>query len=186
MNDEVKNDIKNLSTAALDIISFGVAGVLKEIHSTYSSIQAGLFAERIEAFLKESSGVSDDVKEKFKLSLKENENEFFKKLWIVLDKLDDKEKATLAGKLFKGVLNGKIKIDDFLELLDILQRMYIVHIKSLKKEYLIGTNLKASNEHHRNQLIQNGLMPKQLENIGQQGKKLVGLTHLGEILYKHL
>ncbi len=186
MDDKVKNDLKNLSTAAIDIFSFGAASVLKEVHSTYTSIHAGLFAEKVTAFLKESSGVTDDVKEKFKLSIKKNESEFFKKLWIILDRLDDKEKATLAGKLFKSVLNDKIKVDDFLELLDIIQRMYIAHIKSLKKEYLLGTNLRTSNVHHRNQLIQNGLMPKQLENVGQSAKRLVGLTSLGEILHKHL
>jgi hypothetical protein len=55
----------------------------------------------------------------------------------------------MAGKLFNKVLNGNLKIDEFLEATDTIQKMYIGHLASLRKEHMIGDNKAASNQQHR-------------------------------------
>lgn len=155
-DETIKSETSNIVSAVGDLlIGAPIIGISASIGKIYGSFREQAFAEKLESFLREAQP-NRDKGERFKLAIKGNESSFYKKLWVIIDKLDDSEKATITGKFFKKVLNGDHTVEDFLEAADVIQRMYIGHLKSLKKEYLLGDNKGASNLQHRFQLIQHG------------------------------
>lgn len=57
--------------------------------------------------------------------LNTEQKEFFNRLYIFIDRLEDKFKAKVLGKLFKALLNIKIKKEEFLLLTSIIERTYV-------------------------------------------------------------
>jgi hypothetical protein len=181
--DDIKSETINIATAVGDFLTgVPVIGTAVSAGKVYRAYNEKLFREKLESFLKEVNP-SPETKEKFAQAVKGDQSSFSKKLWTILDKLEDNEKATMAGKLFNKVLNGNLKIDEFLEATDTIQKMYIGHLASLRKEHMIGDNKAASNQQHRFHLIQHGLLiesdqPARSENHLRKAQ----LSPLGKII----
>jgi len=158
MSDIVKTEITNFAGIVGDcLIGVPAVGAVVAMGRMYVAWNEQIFISKIHAFLKEVKPDSETT-ERFKLAIADDKDKFFIKLWTILDKLDDDEKATITGKLFMKVLLGKCSIEDFLEAADVVQKVYIGHLKSLKRERLLGDNKRASNQSHRFQLIRYGLI----------------------------
>lgn len=90
------------------------------------------FIEKLRLFLAETDA-STDAKQKFLRLLDKDAEEFFKRILKVLDSIEDKEKASMLGKLFKALLNGKMEIKNFNKLATIIQRTYLDTLKFVRE-----------------------------------------------------
>lgn len=89
------------------------------------------FLDKLQLFLAETD-VEADIKNDFLVRLDKDAEEFFKRIVKVLDRMEDKEKATIVGKLFKALITNKIeRIDDFNKLATVVMNCYIGSIKYL-------------------------------------------------------
>ena len=112
---------------------------------SYCKIGAGINErfniKKILTFFNQLNDVSDSEKQNF-LNYIENEKEYrddiFEKILIILEKLDEVEKAQIIGNLFKARMRGKIDLDEFFQLSSVVQRSYF---KELKSFILYGSNL---------------------------------------------
>lgn len=184
----------NIEKSGLELASIvfdGIAGVpilgtAVGIKSAYTAIKEEIFYERLRIFLTEAQP-NHELINKLKLKLEKDEDDFFKKLWILIDRLDDDRKAAIAGKMLKDVLAGNLGVDEFLEASDFVRRMYIGHLTSLTKEYLLGSNKRASDRHKRNQLVLSGLFIESEEPVKSESHlKKVELSPIALILRKYI
>lgn len=178
MSEKVNEGVTNIIVSAADVFTAGAASLIKNIHNTYAAHNEEIFKDKLEDFLTESS-TDKETFDKFRIALAESENEFFKHLWPVIDKLDHRAKAVILGRMFKAVLIGQVKVEDFLELCNVVQKVYINHLYSLKREYMCGDNPAPSKPFHRSQLVTAGLLT---EETTKQDRKRALLTDLGKIL----
>jgi hypothetical protein len=186
MSNVLKDESGNIAAAMCDVIS-GVpfVGIGISLAKIYTSFNEKIFLDKLEAFLK-ASQTSPEERKCFEISLNLDKEEFYKKLWILIDRLDDNEKATIVGKIFKRAIEGKIKIDQFLEASDIVRKTYIGYLKSMLIEYQSGTNPIRSNQYHRRQLIQIGLLVEK-DGVRKPNQMLMAeLTPIGKIIYPHI
>lgn len=59
------------------------------------------------------------------------------KLLITLNRLNDDEKATFIGRLFKKTIIGKLEYKDFIRLTHIIDNAYIEDLKLLENNYYL-------------------------------------------------
>lgn len=145
INEVIGDDLKDLliESAEIALDSFLEDSILKEIPFFGSLFKTGkiiigirenIFAKKIYKFLIEIKDISQSERIKFINELEEN-NEFRQKVGekiiILIDQLDDMEKATIIGKLFKANIEGNLNYYEFLKLSSIIQKSFLEDIKKL-------------------------------------------------------
>lgn len=96
-----------------------------------SQLREDEFKEKFELFLAETDAPKGDIKNFVELLGKDRE-EFFKRIVFVLDRIEDKEKATILGKLLKATILGTIEVKNFKKLSSIVLNTYLGTILYLK------------------------------------------------------
>lgn len=144
VGDNLKDMIIDSAEIALD--NFLEDGVLKEIPffgSLYKGIKAiigikeNIFAKKIYKFLIEIKDIPQSEREIFINKLEENDEfrqKVGEKLIVLIEQLDDLEKPTIIGKLFKANIEGNLSYYEFLKLSSVIQKSFLPDIKKLKKE----------------------------------------------------
>jgi hypothetical protein len=127
--------------------------------NAYSSIKANHFMEKMEAMLIESNDISIDEKNRFLEFLDNDKDEFFRRLWIVLDRVDSKEKAIVIGKLFSAFIKQKIDKSSFVKLSVIIDASYYDDLKYL-------TTYVHSSHPQREVIVNNFFIKRRLSNAG--------------------
>lgn len=92
------------------------------------------FIEKLQLFLKESN-TSEEDKTKLLNFLNKDVDSFFKRLFKVLDRLEDKQKASIIGKLFNGLCRERINTVEFRKLCSVVDTLYIGSIEFLDFEF---------------------------------------------------
>lgn len=103
--------------------------------NAYSNIKAEIFNEKLQSFLQETQELKKEETNKFLILLSNDKEEFFKRLFIVIDRIDEKDKSKMLGKLFKSLVQGKVQSEDFLQLTSMIEKTYIEDLKYLIKRY---------------------------------------------------
>lgn len=145
-SDQIKEITKDLTEVAID--TFFNDGILKDIpvvgtffnlYNLSQNISNSFFTKKILKFLFELSSISNKERLNFIEQL-DNENESAKigeKLLIIVNKLDDVDKATILGRLFKLTIERKIEMQTFMRLSYMVDRAYLEDLKVLRNnEYL--------------------------------------------------
>lgn len=145
-SDQIKEITKDLTEVTID--AFFSDGILKDIpivgtffnlYNLSQNISNSFFTKKILKFLFELSSISNKERLNFIEQL-DNENESAKigeKILIIINKLDDVDKATILGKLFKLTIEGKIEMQTFMRLSFMVDRVYLEDLKVLRdNEYL--------------------------------------------------
>jgi hypothetical protein len=109
-----------------------------------NAIRDFFFARKINNFLFFASKSTDAERQKFVEQLKERKSikagELFFKM---LDKLDSAEKAEMIGKLISAQMKGNITLDEFIRIIDFIEKTPYYDLRNLKKYEKIKTDLDA-------------------------------------------
>jgi len=96
--------------------------------------------QKIIRFLKRLEDVSEDEKKAFLEKLATDEKyttQVMDNLLLLLDRLDDADKATIVGELFKSLIRGSLTVDEFKKLSSIVEKAFISDLQALMK---VGKN----------------------------------------------
>ncbi|MGY2134155.1 hypothetical protein ACW9KT_18125 [Hymenobacter sp. HD11105] len=164
---------KDLVEATFDsVVSDGLIKdipVINTIHSIFkvgSSIREKIFINMLLKFLLELKDIPLNEREVFinKLENSDYRNKAGEKIIVILDRLDDSDKASLVGKLFKACIQGKFSFEVFLRLSHIISNAFLSDIKALgncftpgQATYYLSTDL--SNSLNRVGLTSSKLLP---------------------------
>lgn len=188
MDEKEKEAVQNLSISILDFFTNGSGTIAKNALEVYLANQARIFNDKAKAFLK-GVGSREEIKNKLQLTTEDEASAFFKRLWNLVDQVEEEEKMPTLNNLLRSAINGKITLDQFFEASDVIKRTYFGYLKSLKHEHLVGNNSRASNATHRQQLILNGLL-NESPPIGINKKLNQGgmfkYTDIGKLVSDHL
>ena len=143
----ISYELKDLSVDIAEVFTdeFLEEGIIKElpiiktIHSIYKtgiSIKDKLFIKKLLYFLKEFKNV--DLKKRTELINKIDHSETYKtkvgeKLLLIIDRVDEYEKAEIIGKLFKAFLNEILDYDLFIRCSKIVENVVPDDLKSFIK-----------------------------------------------------
>ncbi|MCC3157983.1 hypothetical protein LJ737_12095 [Hymenobacter sp. 15J16-1T3B] len=131
---------KDVTEAAID--SLLQDGVVKDIplvnliHSVYkigSGIRERIFINMLLKFLFELKDIPIEERMNFisKLENEDYKNKAGEKIMVILDKLDDSDKAPMVGRVFRACLQGKFTFNVFLRLSHVINNAFVDDIKSL-------------------------------------------------------
>lgn len=167
---------KDLDFAALVLDGVASAFFLPQLASptvsairTIAQVNEDEFIEKLHAFLSEVD-VPLEVKQSFVKALDRDAEKFFKRLVMVINHMDDKEKAVIGGKLFESLLLNKIDVRQFNKLSTVVKNVYIDTIFVLKDmaqdvvTYADGTKVYpkiTSDEIEAQELLAAGLLLKE-------------------------
>jgi hypothetical protein len=199
MDDKTKEVIfskgSEVTKAAVDAIvsvflpvqPFQLASTIK---SAYSSIKEQLFSEKLAAFFSKSETVTEDERDKFLALLNKDQEEFFKRLFVVIDRLDSVEKAAIIGKLFNALVKRDLDVDSFLELTSAIEASYIKDLNYFINEYSTKTSRKNnpafSNEDlPLRKLSSLGFVNHHTSSVGALPISHFDITTLGDLLVKY-
>lgn len=194
----------------LDNITAGVfgSGVLKQIpvvKTLCSVIETGaavheknLLRETL-IFIATFNAKTIDPKKlaKYKLKIKEKPRYVRKELervLLILNKIIDDGKAEILARLYRNYIEEQMTWDDFCELTDITERMFLTDIRTLVKSYESdGIDVGEVEGYHLDRLISLGLLENSLRLGGniiisggdasgeEEEKKDVNITELGKL-----
>lgn len=116
------------------LISVSPLQIANSARATYLELKEGLFNEKLEAFLTNQNITQSEYKQFLNL-IETDTGEFFKRLFIVIDRLDSAGKAAIIGKLFSALVKGKIDMEAFLELTSVLENAYLKDLQYLLDTY---------------------------------------------------
>ena len=139
---EIREITSELIEAGLD--QFIDDGFLKDIPVIGSAfkmvnmtqkISDFFFTKKILKFLFEFKDISLEQRTKFieKFENTVKTKKIGEKTLIILNKLDDADKATILGKLFKSAIEGEIEMSEFIRLSHIVDRAYLDDLNALKE-----------------------------------------------------
>ena len=162
---DVSIDMLTKSDVLKDIPVFGIGF---KGYSLYKSISESFFTKKLLKFLIELKEIPLLEREEFisQLEFKKETNKAGEKLLITLNRLDDDEKASMIGKLFKYTILGEIEYDDFNRLTYIIDKGYITDLKLLKDNlylYHMNDDIKIN-------LYQIGLIKQSISDIKRERK----------------
>jgi hypothetical protein len=135
---------KDVAEAALDSITKGEflknVPILNTVHSLVKAgfdIREHLFINKVLKFLFELKDIPLHKRQDFVYQLEEGEfqKNAGEKVIAILDKLDDSDKASYVGKLFRATINGKLDFDDFLRLSYIINYAFLEDLRLLKSSF---------------------------------------------------
>lgn len=143
--DELISVSLDVSEIALDkFISEGLLKdipVLNSLMALYKSgvgVKEALFVKKLLLFLAKIQDVPSENRKRFLIEISEiekNKKRFFEKLILTIDRLDDSEKSTLLGKIFKHLIVGNIRLVQYYRISRIIEDMMIDEINCFFYEY---------------------------------------------------
>lgn len=165
------------SEALKDIPIFGIAF---KSYSLYKKITESFFTKKILKFLIELKDIPQTKREEFitELESKNETKQAGEKLLIILNRLDDDNKATIIGKLFKNTILGKVTFDNFKRLTYIIDNTYLDDLELLKdNEYLQNINVDI-----KSNLYKVGLLNQSIKDSRKHEEYKSKLTGRKEII----
>ncbi|ALD21722.1 hypothetical protein AM218_11515 [Hymenobacter sp. DG25A] len=116
--------------------------VVNTIHSLYkigTSIRERIFINMILKFLVELKDIPLEKRKEFADRLQEGSyrDKAGEKIIVILDKLDDSDKASMIGKLFRACIQGKFIFEDFLRLSHIVNNSFLDDLRVLKSGFQV-------------------------------------------------
>lgn len=152
---ELLVDIPYISTA-VNLASLG------------GNIKKAFLAKKLIRFLKELNSISHNERKSFviKLESSEESKKIGDKLLVIIDSLDDDDKATILGKLFKRTIEGNLKISDFHRIALSVNRIYYGDLKSFEKEHVESLPFEVLSS-----LYQNGFLTQIIADMDRQIRK---------------
>lgn len=166
-SDNIKELSIDVAETALD--AFLNEGLLKEIpffglfYKGYKSvlgIREAIFCKKALTFLKELDSIPKEQKRKFTEELqheKDAKQKVGEKIIVLLEQLDDIEKAKLIGTSFRNYINGEISHDVFTKLSFIVQKAFLPDLLLFKTGKYYSSLLQE-------QFASLGLMSMKLKN----------------------
>lgn len=122
-----------------------IIGTLVSFYKIGIGIRERFTIKKIYGFLFQLKDIPSEDKISF-LRKCENDRNFegniSEKLLIILDKLDDFEKAKIIGNLFKRLIEEKISLIDFLYLINTIDKIHIIDLKV----FCFGDNFERGEE----------------------------------------
>lgn len=150
-----------------------IFGTILKLCKAGLDVKNYLFAKNVYAFLYEPSKIPYDKRISFVESL-ENKGMLTKvgeNVVLLIERVDDMDKANIIGKLFAKWIEGKTDQDTFFRLAHVVIRSYIADLKLLAKN---------SNNPALHQWL-NPIQEEALYNLGLLSIKLVGTTQVSPI-----
>jgi len=157
--------IKSEVLKDIPVIGIGFKG-----YSLYRKITESFFTRKLLRFLFEIKNIPLEEREKFiaKLESKNETRKAGEKLLIVLNRIDDTEKAAIIGRIFKKTILGKIDFNDFNRLSNIIDNTYIEDLKVLKNNEF----LQYINDDIKSNLYKTGLLNQTIKDNRKREKYL--------------
>ncbi len=165
---EIAIDSVTKSEIIKDIPIFGLAF---KGYDLYKNVSESFFTEKILKFLYELNSIPFVERKAFieKLESDEKVNNAGKKLIVILNRLDDIDKAEIIGKLFKHTILESIEFSAFQRLTHIINNAYIDDLKLLKN----NKHLSYINPDVKSHLHQVGLLNQSISDIEKQRKRQI-------------
>lgn len=173
LTSEVLESGLNLITDSELLKDIPVFGIGFKSYNLYQKITEYFFIKKILKFLFELKEIplSDRIKFINKLETKDKTSKAGEKLLITLNRLNDDEKSTFIGRLFKRTIIGELEYQDFNRLTHIIDSAYIEDLKLLNNNYHLG----SINEDIMSHLHQIGLIKQSISNVHRQRQRQIRL-----------
>jgi hypothetical protein len=151
-----------------------------------SQLKEQNFMKRLRAFFTETQKTTDKERIEFLQKLGDDQKEFWDKTLLVLERLDDENKATMIGKLCSALILKQITVDQYHRAALIVDRSYSFDLDffyEFFKGYLQTHSLEYGKESDTstivNNLVMNGLMTNSSGQVGHLP------TGIGLIIFHH-
>ena len=190
---DLKDVTKDITESGIDLLIkneiLKEVPIIKSIVGLFNlgiSIKDMFFLKKLLRFLHEINSTTLAEREDFINKIEQNSQysqNVGEKLILLLDKLDDLEKANIIGKLFKGVLEQRIDVITFQRICHAVNGIFIHDIYELYKLW------KGENIDHdiKNNLFIYGFMKrKSFGQIALDGNSEFEINSLGKILIQEL
>jgi hypothetical protein len=145
-SDQIKEITKDLSEAAIDqflkdglLRDIPIVGTFYNIYNLSQNISNSFFTKKMLKFLLELNTIPKLERINFieRLESEDESRKVGEKILIIINKIDDTDKATILGKLFKITIEEEIEITTFMRLCHMIDKVYLEDLYSLKDtEYL--------------------------------------------------
>jgi hypothetical protein len=132
---------KDISEVSLDRIiedptfrEVPLIGTLLNVYKVAVGIRGAFIVKKVAKFLFRLREISVEDRREFLNKLQKDEKykgQVVEKLLLILDRLDEEDKAEVLGNLFKAAIEGKISVDEFLRLSVIVDKIYLKDLKAL-------------------------------------------------------
>lgn len=168
---ETALDLLTESDVLKDIPVFGIGF---KTYSLYQNITESFFTKKLLKFLIELKDIplNDRVKFIYELESKAETAKAGEKMLITLNRLNDDEKATFIGRLFKYTILEKLDYKDFARLVHIIDNAYLEDLKLLEN----NRHLSYINSDVKSNLHQLGLLNQSISDIEKQRKFRIKVT----------
>lgn len=159
---------KDVAEAAFDSITkdefLKNIPLLNTLHSVVKAgidVRERLFINKVLKFLFELKDIPVNKRENFMLQLQDSgqQAKAGENIIAILDKLDDSDKATFIGKLFRACITGKFEITVFLRLSYIVNNAFLEDLLILKNSFRADGYVATYHlsEHNADRLYRIGL-----------------------------
>lgn len=156
-----------------------IFGIAFKSYSIYQKVTESFFTKKLLYFLFQLREISQSEREKFitEIEVKSETQKAGERLLVILNRLNDVEKAEIIGRLFKKTILGNIEFNDFNRLSHIIDNAYIDDIKLLKN----NKHLSYINEDIKSNLNQIGLLNQSITDIEREKQFLVRVGSSKEV-----
>ena len=156
-----------------------IFGIAFKSYSIYQKVTESFFTKKLLYFLFKLREISQSEREKFitEIEVKSETQKAGERLLVILNRLNDVEKAEIIGRLFKKTILGNIEFNDFNRLSHIIDNAYIDDIKLLKN----NKHLSYINEDIKSNLNQIGLLNQSITDIEREKQFLVRVGSSKEV-----
>ncbi|KRB57167.1 hypothetical protein [Flavobacterium sp. Root186] len=194
---DLKEIVSDIAEISLDtffddgiIKDVPIIGSLAKLYSAGKNIQEKIFEKKIIAFLLETEKAKKESKNKFYDDLNNNESlrkKVGEQILVILEKIDDLEKPTILGKLFKNFIEEEINFEMFHRLATIIANCFLPDLKKLsiykdKSQFNTFTSISLENSGLVHMYY---VRPEIFDADGNQtGGSLYRITKLGQELLK--
>lgn len=142
--DKVSDLIGDIAEVGLDAIlddgllkDIPLIGVIAKTVGAAFAIRDRIFAKKVLQFLAQLDDIPQHKKQEFVDSLKDKKErrKTGETLILLIDRLDDIDKAEILGRLFSAYIEQKVSYDDFRRLSTIISRVFMPDLQLILKEY---------------------------------------------------
>jgi len=171
--DSVSGNLADLSAEALEVgvdqfidnellKEIPIFGGAVKIYNLSQRISEGFFMKKIARFLFQLKDIPKEKRERFihKLEDEKENRKVGEKLLIMLNKLDEVDKASIIGNLFKAFIEAKIDYNQFLRLSNLVDKSLLDDLFILKRTPDVSNSIALKGVKHNAQesMLQSGLI----------------------------
>lgn len=114
-----------------------IVGTIYKIGRASIGVREAIFTKKVLKFLQELKDIPLAEREEFLRKLEENakySNRVGEKLLVLIERLDDIDKSSVIGRLFKAAVAEKIDYETFLKLSSIVDKAFLPDLLKLRGE----------------------------------------------------